>query len=145
MTTMDSSLSRAPESAVVASAGRDDTSSGGDRGSATVEVAVALPALVFLMVIGLWGVTVAGDQVACVDAARAGARAAARGEDPASVRAAVAKAAPPGADIEISRGSAMTQVVVTVAIRPPGSVTLPGLVLRERAEALTEPDAGGDQ
>jgi len=121
------------------------STSDNDCGSVTVEIAVALPALVFVLVIGLWGVTVAGDRVACVDAARAGARAAARGEDLASVRAAVAKAAPSGADLEIGHDSDITYVTVTAKIQPPANVTLPDLVLHERAEALTEPDVGGAQ
>jgi hypothetical protein len=104
-----------------------------------VEIAVALPALVLVLVIALWGVTAAGAEVACVDAARAGARAAARGEDLTAVRAAVAKAMPPGARIEITRGPETTRVTVTVAVRPPRGVLLPALILREHAEALSEP------
>ncbi len=110
-----------------------------DRGSTTVEIAVALPALVLVLVIAVWGVKAAGDQVACVDAVRAGARAAARGEDLTAVRNAGAKAAPPGARIDISRGPDTTDVTIDLAVRPPTGTPLPALILHEHAEALSEP------
>lgn len=114
-----------------------------DRGSATVEVAVALPALVFILAIALWGVAVASAQVACVDAVRAGARAAARGEQISAVRSAVTQAVPRGAQVEIQRGPDTTTVSVSVVIRPPVHAALPPMVLREHAVAATEPGAGG--
>ncbi|WP_460461262.1 TadE family type IV pilus minor pilin, partial [Angustibacter peucedani] len=59
----------------------------GDAGTATAELAVALPAVVLALaaVVGA-GQAVMG-QVAVVDAARAGARAAARGDDDGRVTA----------------------------------------------------------
>ncbi|MBC6456312.1 hypothetical protein HKK72_00005, partial [Actinomadura sp. HBU206391] len=44
---------------------------GGEGGSATAEIAVALPGLVLVTVVALWGVTVAAAQVGCADAVRA--------------------------------------------------------------------------
>lgn len=111
-----------------------------DRGAITAETAVALPALVFVLVIGVWGVTAVGAQVACIDAARAGARAAARGEPVAAVRAEVSRAAPQGASVEIHRDPQLTRVVVHVTVGPPGAAVFPPLMLRAQATAATEPD-----
>jgi hypothetical protein len=110
-----------------------------ERGSATVEIAVALPALVLIVAIALWGVSVAAAHVACVDAARAGARAAARGEPPPAVRAAVLRGAPSGARVTTRRDGEFTRVDVTVELRPPALSGLPAIVVREHAVAATEP------
>ncbi|MFG1998412.1 TadE family type IV pilus minor pilin [Spirillospora sp. NPDC048911] len=110
-----------------------------DRGSATAEIAVALPALVLITVVALWGVSVASVQLACTDAARSGARAAARGESLPAVRALVARAVPTGAAVEISREGDQAQVDVTVQVRAPGATGLAPLTVRARATAVTEP------
>jgi len=64
--------------------------------------------------IGGHAVTVVGAQLRCVDAAREGARAAARGEDLASVRALVLRAAPDG--VTVSVGAEIGEVDVAVRI-----------------------------
>lgn len=110
----------------------------GDRGSATVEIAVALPALVVVMAVALWGVSAAAAQLACIDAARAGARAAARGEPVAAVRAAVLSAAPHGANVDLVRNTQTTRVAVHATLRPPIRSLFPALVLRADAVAATE-------
>lgn len=48
----------------------------------TAEAAVVLPVLVAFAMALVWGLLVAAAQIQCVDAARAGARAAARQEAP---------------------------------------------------------------
>ncbi|MFL5912182.1 MAG: TadE family type IV pilus minor pilin [Gaiellaceae bacterium] len=105
----------------------------------TAETAVAFPALVVVLAVALWGVSAAAAQVACVDAARAGARAAARGEPPAAVRDAVLRAAPPRAQVSVARDAAITQVVVQAEARSPLKGLLPVLNLRAQAVAATEP------
>ena len=110
-----------------------------ERGSATVEIAVALPALVLVVAIALWGVSVAAAHVACVDAARAGARAAARGEPLPAVRSAVLRGAPSGAQVAARRDGDLTEVEVSVALRAPALSGLPPIVVHERAVAATEP------
>ncbi|MDG4866087.1 TadE family type IV pilus minor pilin, partial [Streptomyces sp. T-3] len=60
----------------------------GDGGYVTAEAAVVIPALVLLGVALLWALMTASAQIRCVDAARAGARAAARQEEPGAVVAA---------------------------------------------------------
>ena len=76
---------------------------------------MVLPVLVILLWAALWAIAVAVAQLRCVDAARDGARAAARGETPANVVAAVRLAAPDGATIDV--GQSGGQVVVVVRAR----------------------------
>src|SRR6185312_9256918 len=73
-----------------------------DDGYVTAETAVVLPALVVLLGAALWAIAVAGAQVRCVDAARDGARAAARGEPDSAVVAVAKLAGPPGCDVEVN-------------------------------------------
>lgn len=110
-----------------------------DRGSVTAETAVALPGLVLLFAAALWAVSLAGAQIACVDAARLGARAAARGEPPAAVRAAAARAAPPGASIRVRRGPDLTRVTVDARVASRLGIVMPVVRLEARAIAATEP------
>ncbi|HEX6471444.1 MAG TPA: TadE family type IV pilus minor pilin [Streptosporangiaceae bacterium] len=105
----------------------------------TAEIAVALPALVLVIAVALWGVSVAAAQVACVDAARAGARAAARGEPLPAVRSVVARAAPAGARVTVRRDGELTKVSVRVELHPPGLGEMAPIVVREHAVAATEP------
>ncbi|MGI8334986.1 TadE family type IV pilus minor pilin [Actinomadura scrupuli] len=105
----------------------------------TIEIAVALPALMLVTVAALWGITTASAQVACVDAVRAGARAAARGESLPAVQAVVERAAPAGAKAEIRRGRDTTTVAVQVSLRPPALTGFPALTVRAHALAATEP------
>ncbi|MGH3374087.1 MAG: TadE family type IV pilus minor pilin [Actinoallomurus sp.] len=111
----------------------------GERGLVTAETAVAFPALVVVLAVALWGVSAAAAEVACVDAARAGARAAARGEPETAVRAAVLQAAPPNAHVVLSRDPAITRVVVQAEVRPPLKALFPALRLHAQAVAATEP------
>jgi TadE-like protein len=114
----------------------------GQRGSITVETAVALPALVVVLATALWGVSAAAAQVACVDAARAGARAAARGEPPPEVRAEVLRAAPSNANVSLTRDPVTTRVMVQAEARPLLKGLFPPLKLRAQAIAATEPEGG---
>ena len=52
----------------------------GQSGMVTAEFAVVLPAIVLVLGLSLGALGLALDQVRCVDAARAGARAASRGD-----------------------------------------------------------------
>ena len=58
---------------------------GGQEGIVTAEFAVVLPAVVFVLALSLGALALALDQVRCVDAARAGARAASRGDSDGAV------------------------------------------------------------
>lgn len=113
----------------------------GEAGFATAETAVALPAVVLVAVAAMWGVSIASAQLSCTDAARAGARAAARGESLAAVRDRVAAAAPTGATVRVGRDGVLTRVEVTATVRAPALTGLPPAVLRAEALSATEPGA----
>jgi hypothetical protein len=91
-----------------------------DTGMVTAEVAVALPALVALLALALGALAVGVAQLRCVDAAREGARAAARGESGDQVQAAIRAAAPPGAGISVTVGPRLVRVAVSTAVKPVG-------------------------
>ncbi|MFF7452925.1 TadE family type IV pilus minor pilin [Kitasatospora sp. NPDC008115] len=90
----------------------------GDGGFVTAETAVALPALVLLGVLLVWAVLAAAAQLRCVDAARVGARAAARGEADAAGMARVA--APPGAEVLVDLAPETVRVTVDAPYGAPG-------------------------
>jgi len=84
----------------------------------TAELAVAIPAVVLVLAICLAGVTAGVDQIRCVDAARVGARAAARGDSSAAVREAALAAGPAGARVTVVANGG--RVTVTVEARSGG-------------------------
>ena len=96
---------------------RDDRDDHDDRGTATAELAVVLPAVVLLGASGVWAVAAAAAQLRCVDAAGTGARALARGETTAAVSQAVAEVAPAGATVSISRTGELAIVEVRMTVR----------------------------
>ncbi|WP_083733751.1 TadE family type IV pilus minor pilin [Actinomadura sp. CNU-125] len=110
---------------------------------ATAEIALALPALVLITAIVLWGMTAVSTRLTCNDAARTGARAAARGESLAAVRELVVKALPEGATVKVTRDEAIVHVDVSVPVEPPAAANLPALVVQAHATAATEPGATG--
>ncbi|MEV6763818.1 TadE family type IV pilus minor pilin [Streptomyces sp. NPDC051105] len=101
----------------------------------TAEAAVVLPVLVAFTMALVWGLLVMAAQIRCVDAARTGARAAARQDAEDAVVTVAKQAAPDGATVTIGREG--DQVRVTVAARPPLLGGLPFQV-RESAVALAE-------
>jgi hypothetical protein len=80
----------------------------------TAEAAVVLPVLLVVAVAGLAGLTVGVDQVRCVDAARVGARSAARGDGPGAAGAVAARSAPDGASVAVAVSG--SEVTVTVGV-----------------------------
>ena len=114
----------------------------GDRGSVTVELAVALPAIMILLLTGLAAVNAVATNMRCVDAAREAARAAARGESREVVHSVAVRAAPPGATVEV--GGSREEVRVTVSARA-GRVggLLPAFPVSANAVALREPESTG--
>ena len=97
-----------------------------------------LPALMVVLAAALWAVGAVGVQLKCVDAARAGARAAARGEPLDQVRGRVMDAAPPGAAVEVSRGADITRVEVSAQVKPPWGPVLPSVEVNATAVSATE-------
>ncbi|PDP88475.1 hypothetical protein CQJ94_06735 [Glycomyces fuscus] len=83
-----------------------------DRGSATAEAAMVLPALLLVLGVALGAVQAASAQLSCADAARVGARALARGEPHDRARALALSAAPAGADVRLAEDGGMARVTV---------------------------------
>lgn len=110
-----------------------------DRGFVTAEAAVVLPALVLFAMALVWALLAAAAQIQCVDAARSGARAAARQEPADTVVAVAREAAPDGAKVTVGRDGDM--VHVTVVAHPPGPDAL-SVELGHEAVALAEDTVG---
>ncbi|MET7679056.1 TadE family type IV pilus minor pilin [Streptomyces sp. NPDC005423] len=110
-----------------------------DAGFVTAEAAVVLPVLVLFAMALVWGLLVVAAQIRCVDAARTGARAAAR-QDPADAVIGVAReTAPRGAKVTVGRVG--DQVHVVVVAKPPMLGALP-FEVREEAVAMAEETVG---
>lgn len=105
-----------------------------DQGTVTAETAVALPSLMLLLGVALAAIQAATTQLACVDAARVGARALARGEQHEAVRRLVLQVAPPGARSQISSDAAFARVELRAPVRLVPGLTAPFEV---RAQAAT--------
>ncbi|QCQ16706.1 TadE family type IV pilus minor pilin [Microbacterium sp. RG1] len=102
----------------------------GDRGSAAAEFAVAVPAVLLVLILGIGGLATASAQVRLQDAVADAARLAARGEDAARALAALTRAVP-GATGTI--GDEGDLVCVTASAPAP----LPVITLRARSCALS--------
>ncbi|MFI1523369.1 TadE family type IV pilus minor pilin [Kitasatospora cineracea] len=108
----------------------------------TAETAVGLPALVLLAAMLTWGVVAAGAQIRCVDAARVGARAAARGDADALAQATAA--APRGAKVAIDLGATAARATVEAPCPGPGrlaallSVRLTATAVGAREDVLVD-------
>jgi Flp pilus assembly protein TadG len=107
----------------------------GDRGSVTVELAVALPVLVILLLSGLTAVNAVATNMRCVDAAREAARAEARGESGVT---AGQRAAPAGADVSVTTTGDTVTAIVQAVTYPLGG-RLPGFTVVATAVAAREP------
>ncbi|MBT2383029.1 TadE family type IV pilus minor pilin [Streptomyces sp. ISL-11] len=106
-----------------------------DRGYVTAEAALVLPTLTLFGVALIWGLMAVCGQIQCVDAARAGARAAARSESAPAALAAAGAAAPEGAHIALAREGDMVRVRVEARTAGPGPLTVR---LKGEAVALAE-------
>lgn len=93
------------------------STAGGSTGSVTAELALTLPAVVLVLSALLGAGQVIGAQLRCADAARAGARLAARGEPVGVVTVAGRRLAPDGGRVEVSTGGAVVSVAVSARIR----------------------------
>ncbi len=102
---------------------------------ATAEFAIVLPVVVLVLAMALAMLMAVTDQLRCVDAARVGARAAARGDTDAAVIQAARRAAPSGARISVSNGPRVTVTVTAPARALAGWLPAP---LQVGAEAVAE-------
>lgn len=83
-----------------------------ERGMVTAEIAVALPAVVLVLVAVLTLVTASVAQMRAADAARAGARAIAIGDDDAGVERVVTRIGGDDAELEVERSGEWVRVTV---------------------------------
>jgi Flp pilus assembly protein TadG len=90
-----------------------------ERGSVTAETALALPAVVIVLAAVVGAAAGLAAQVRCIDAARAGARLAARGESDDRVIAAAQRLAPSGSRIDLAPGPGSVTVRVVTGVRIP--------------------------
>lgn len=112
----------------------------GDRGSATAELAVLLPAVVLLTALCLSAVGAVALHVRCLDAARSAAREVARGEPPGAAVAAARARAPSGAEVTVrSRGDGLVVVAVTARA---GLAGWPAAGVRVGGEAVAAVEMG---
>jgi Flp pilus assembly protein TadG len=109
---------------------------GRDRGSFTAELAAGLPALILLLLAGLTAAVAVSTKGQCVDAAREGALAGARGD---SAAVAAHRVAPVDAEVEIDEGEETVTVVVRARVSVLGA-HLPAITVTGRAVAAREPD-----
>ena len=112
-----------------------------DEGMVTAEMAVALPVLVLVTWAAMWFVSVLGVQARCAEAARAAARAGARGDDPG---AAARPLLPAGAHLRVIRSGAWLEADVIGTRPPPGPLAgwLPGISVSARSVAAIEDQLG---
>ncbi|MEW2128892.1 TadE family type IV pilus minor pilin [Streptomyces sp. NPDC005435] len=103
---------------------------------------MTLSVLVAFAMALVWGLLVVAAQIRCVDAARAGARAAARQDPEDAVLRAARETAPDGAEVSVGREDG--RVRVTVVARPPVWSGLP-FDVREEAVADAEEVVGAGE
>ena len=108
----------------------------------TAEAALALPVLVLVLAGAVAAIAVLGAQLRCVDAAREGVLAAARGQDGATVSSLVDEIAPDGARVLVNGPEGdRVSVTVTAEVTPLGAVPW-SVQVSASAVARPEPGAG---
>ena len=109
-----------------------------DAGYATAEAAAVLPVLLTVLALAVWVLVCVNAQLRCVDAARAAARVAARGDSVGTSVKAGRALAPPGAQVQIQLDGSQVRVEVTAQVRPFGAVLRLLPAVRVDARALAE-------
>lgn len=109
----------------------------------TAEAALVIPVLLAVTLALSWTIAVGAAQVRLIDAAREGARLAARGESSDTVEAAVRRIGPSDthADVSVSNGMVTVQVQAHVSPGLPLLGDLPGVSLESQAVAASEETA----
>ena len=109
----------------------------GDSGQATVELALALPLLMLLLLAWVQLAVVIRDQLAVISAAREGARAAAVSTDQAGDGSAAARQTVSLQGMQVSVSSDGVSVTVVVTHRTHTDIPLVGLLLPDIDEVAT--------
>jgi Flp pilus assembly protein TadG len=112
------------------------------RGSVTAETALALPAVLVVLAALLGTGRVVLAQLGCVDAARAGARAAARADPDARIQDTVLQLAP-GSIVKVRRSGGVIRVEVSNVVRVP--MPMPPVRLTCAAVSEAEGTAANDE
>ena len=110
-----------------------------EAGMATAEFAVVLPAVVLVLALSLGTLGLAWDQIRCVDAARAGARAASRGDSAGAVVLVASRAAPSEAVVSLVMSGDLVKVSVVSRPRVAGRLLPEWLQASSTASAAREP------
>jgi len=113
-----------------------------DGGMVTAELAVAIPVVVLVLVACLAGLNAAVEQVRCVDAARLGSRAAARGDSPGRVHDLARRGAPDGAVVTVAQHGGDAVVTVRARVGGWGGV-VPSWSVSATAQTPIEQGIGG--
>lgn len=110
-------------------------------GAVTVEMALALPVLISLLVLGIWTISIVVLNIRCIDAARDVARAVARGDSPEQAQA-IGHRTVPAATITITRDQSDVHVTVTATPthNPPILKLIAPANLTATATLQAEPD-----
>lgn len=110
------------------------------RGAVTAETAVVLPLIAAFGLLMLWCVCVGVAQVRVVDAAREGARVAARGDGVDEASSWAQRVAPERADVHIDTSAREVTAQVSAPVDGPGGIfrMLPALTVRATAVAAAE-------
>lgn len=111
-----------------------------ERGAITAEIAVALPSLVLVLAVALGALEAAATHIACVDAARLGARALARGDTAEAAQQIALRSAPDEARAEVETDSPYARVTVSAPVRL-GGVGGSLVVVKGRAATPLESDS----
>lgn len=115
-----------------------------ERGAVTAELAITLPVLLSLLLLGIWSIGLVILNIQCIDAARDVARAVARGEPPDQAIAIGHRTIPTGT-ITISREGPDIHVTVTASPthNPPLLSALAPAHLTAHATLQSEPTQDG--
>jgi hypothetical protein len=115
-----------------------------ERGAVTAELAITLPVLLSLLLLGIWSIGLVILNIQCIDAARDVARAVARGEPPDQAKAIGHRTVPTGT-ITISREGPDIHVTVTATPthNPPLLSALAPAHLTAHATLQSEPTRDG--
>lgn len=116
---------------------------GNARGAVTAEFAVALPAVLLLLALLLAGAAAGVTQLRLEEAARAGARALARGEDPAAVQGIVRTLAGTSATASVAADGEWLSVTVADNLGGPLAATVPWTLTARATTRSETPGAHG--
>ena len=112
-------------------------------GAVTAEFAVALPAVLLLLALLLSGAAAGVTQLRLEEAAHAGARALARGEDPAAVEGTVRTLAGASATVSVAADGEWLSVTVADRVGGPMGATVPWTLTARATTRSETPAASG--